>query len=120
MHFSQLFFDLFCYESEVLSDILAPGKGCCGDKLSACRKKRRPAEPYAIASGTGCEETRTTCQIIYGPSSEMRISVTRSSPPGAQVNVEWDNQVSWVTIRESRVRDGEQILSLRVVSTNRR
>ncbi len=83
-------------------------------------KRRTRREPYSTASVLGCEETRTTCQIIYGSSSEMRISVTRALPPDAQINVEWDNQFFVGAIREARLRGPEQILSLRVVSTNRR
>lgn len=77
-------------------------------------------EPAGTASVLGSEETRTNCRILAASRRGMRIEVVGGFPADGQINVEWGNEFFVGTIRFSRFQGEQQILSLRVVSTNRR
>ncbi len=82
------------------------------------RESRYAVDQECTALILGHEESRTGCRIIDVSRSGMRIAITGSLPPDAQINVEWGQEFFVGTICYSQSKGEQQILGLRVVSTN--
>jgi hypothetical protein len=82
------------------------------------RESRYEVDQECTASVLGNEDSRTACRIINVSRSGMRIAVSGSFPPDSQINVEWGKEFFVGTIRYLQVKGEQQILGLRVVSTN--
>lgn len=89
-----------------------------GGAVEERRREQRFAVEETCTAGVLGEESRIACRILDISRSGMRIAVNGSFPGNAQVHVERGGDYFVGTICHLQEKDGQQILGLRVVSTN--